>query len=291
MYNPEANSTELFPVPDEGVLSGLAMDREGDLWIPVVQANTVVKFSVRGQNFTSFGIPTAGATPVGISSDSSGDLWLAEAAGYIARIDAATGNITEYQPESQRNELDEPTAVFPDPKGSTIFIAEHGGNTITAFSPLLGTFREYTTVNEAGLPFGMAMDGYGNLWFAQHEIDRLGVIDPRTGASTEAKIPITGSWIQWLTSDDRGRIWFAAQRGAALGSITITAKPAAPGPIGTNGTQGGGGGDPVPQLGFSLADVAGPAIAAGIAISALAYAKSTSDLRRNIGRVARLRAG
>ncbi|HEV8387805.1 MAG TPA: copper resistance protein CopC [Nitrososphaera sp.] len=287
-YDPKTNASRIFAVPDEGVLSGLAMDGEGNLWIPVVQANTIVKFDVEQENFTSYEIPTRGSTPVGVSYDGNGIIWLAEAIGKIAEIDTATGNITEHEPELQSYELDEPTSVFPAPRSSSVFISEHGGRTITAYSPLLGTFREYPVVNEAGLPFGMAMDSYGNLWFAQHEIDRIGVIDPRTGASTEVKIPITGSFIQWLTSDDHGKIWFAAQRGGALGSVTITARPAAPGPT-NNGTQGGGSENPIPQVGFSLADVAGPAIVAGIAISALAFAKSATDLRSNIRTALRLK--
>jgi copper transport protein len=287
-YDPQANSTKVLEVPDEGVLSGLAMDGQGDLWIPVVQANTVVRFDAQEQNFTSYSLPMVGSIPVGISYDGDGIIWVAEAAGRIAEIDTATGEITEHEPELQRYELDEPTSVFPDPQSSSVFISEHGGHTVTSYNPLLGTYREYPVVNEAGLPFGMAMDTYGNLWFAQHEIDRIGVIDPRTGAFTEVKIPITGSFVQWLTSDDSGKIWFAAQRGGALGSVTISAKPAAPGPVGNNGTGGGSAVD-IPQLGLSLADVAGPAIVAGIAISALAYSKSATDLRSNIRAALRLK--
>jgi hypothetical protein len=47
-----------------------------------------------------------------------------------------------------------------------------------------------------------------------------------------------------------------------------------------NGTSGPV--SPFQQLGFSLADIAGPVIAAGIVISALTYAKSATDLKRNI---------
>lgn len=288
LYNPETNATRNFQVPEEGVLSGLAMDNNGSLWVPVVQANKVVRFNPATEQFSSFEIPTRGSIPVGIIADAQGNIWLAEAAGSIAMIDPATGNITEYRPTIQKLELDEPSAVFPDPRGAGIFIAEHGGHTISAYNPMLGTFRKYPVVNEAGLPFGMAMDSYGFLWFAQHEIDRIGVIDPRTGASTEARIPIAGSFIQWITSDDKGRIWFAAQRGASLGSITITAKPPSPGPGDGNGQQGGGEIDPIPQLGFSLPDVAGPAIAGGIIVSALAFTKSTMDLRRNVRHALRI---
>jgi copper transport protein len=288
LYDPETSSTTNFEIPEDGVLSGLAMDANGNLWVPVVQANKVVRFDPATEQFSSFEIPTRGSIPVGIAADGRGNIWLAEAAGSIAMIDPANGNITEYRPTIQRMELDEPSAVFPDPRGAGIFISEHGGHTISAYNPMLGTFRKYPVVNEAGLPFGMAMDSYGYLWFAQHEIDRIGVIDPRTGASTEVRIPIAGSFIQWITSDDKGRIWFAAQRGASLGSITITAKPPSPVPGDGNGQQGDGRPDPIPQLGFSLPDVAGPAIAGGIIISALAFTKSTVDLRRNVRHALRL---
>jgi copper transport protein len=289
-YDPASNTTRRFTIPEDGVPSGIAMDGSGNLWIPVVQANKIVKFDVAGEQFTAYDIPTTGSTPVGISVDRQGNVWFAEAAGMIGRIDPATGNITEYEPPSERNALDEPTAVFPDPRSSIIYISEHGGHTITAFNPMLGTFREYPSVNEGGLPFGMAMDSYGNLWYAQHEIDSVAVIDPRTGAGAEAKVPITGSFIQWITADDKGRIWFAAQRGEALGSIAVTAKPSAP-PVEEEEEEQGSGG-PVrvaQQLGFSFADLAGPAIAAGIALSALAYGKSAIDLKRNMRTALKLR--
>ena len=290
-YDPASNTTRRFTIPESGVPSGIAIDGSGNLWIPVVQANKIVKFDVAGEQFTAYDIPTTGSTPVGISVDRQGNVWFAEAAGRIGKVDPATGKITEYAPPSERNALDEPTAVFPDPRSSTIYISEHGGHTITAFNPMLGIFRKYPSVNEGGLPFGMAMDSYGNLWYAQHEIDRVAVIDPRTGAGAEAKVPITGSFIQWITSDDRGRIWFAAQRGASLGSITITAKPVAPQEPVDGGQQGGSSGNTsqVPQLPFSLADLAGPAIAAGIALSALAYSKSAIDLKRNMRTALKLR--
>jgi copper transport protein len=139
----------------------------------------------------------------------------------------------------------------------------------------------------------MAMDSYGNLWFAQHEIDKIGLIDPRTGEGTEANIPITGSFVQWITSDNEGRIWFAAQRGSALGSTTTTANPASPQIVSDEGQQqqlNGTSGpiSPIQQLGFSFADMAGPVIAAGIVTSVLAYAKSATDLKRNVRAALRL---
>jgi len=149
------------------------------------------------------------------------------------------------------------------------------------FETLYGLARD-GKVNADGLPFGMAIDSYGNLWFAEHTVDRLAVIDPRTGEGSEAKIPISGSFIQWITADDKGKIWFAAQQGSALGSITITASPSTTPPPGTGQQDGGPGGGSIPQLPFSFTDAVGPAIAAGVVISALAYSKSAVDLKRNM---------
>jgi copper transport protein len=297
LYNPDDNSSSSrrFVIPEEGIPSGIAIDGNGSLWMPIVVGNgsdKVVKFDPATEQFSSYNIPTLDARPAGISSDSLGNIWFAEAgAGSIAKIDSVTGNITEYKPKNPLQALDEPAAVFADPNSFDIYIAEHSGHTITVYNSLLGTFREYPSIDEAGLPFGMALDSYGNLWFAQHEIDKIGVIDPRTGEGTEANLPIAGSFVQWLTSDNEGRIWFAAQRGSALGSVSTTANPATPQIVSDEGQQLNGTSgpiSPIQQLGFSFADIAGPAIAAGIVISALTYAKSATDLKRNIRAALRL---
>ncbi|HXG05718.1 MAG TPA: copper resistance protein CopC [Nitrososphaera sp.] len=286
MYNPENKSSTRISLPVSGIVSGLAIDRNGNLWMPLVVpagSDQVIKFDPATHQFSSYAIPTPDGRPAGITTDREGNLWFAEIdSGRIAKIDPDTGNITEYAPRG-RLALEEPTAVFADPGSFNIYIADHGANKIVVFNSLLESFHEFPSVNESGLPFGMAMDSYGNLWFAQHTIDRLGVIDPRTGLGAEARIPISGSTIQWITADDRGKIWFAAQRGSALGSVTITPKPAtapaAPAEEGQEEEMPAGG---IQQLGFTFSDLAGPAIAAGIAISALTYSKSTIDLKRNI---------
>jgi hypothetical protein len=46
---------------------------------------------------------------------------------------------------------------------------------------------------------------------------------------------------------------------------------------------------PFQQIGLSFADIAGPAIAAGIVISALVFAKSATDLKRNVQLAIRLK--
>ncbi|MER3407327.1 MAG: hypothetical protein C4292_00425 [Nitrososphaera sp.] len=290
-YHPADDSTIQFKLPVNGTVTGLTIDGNGSLWMPVSQANKVVKFEPASKKFTSLDIPTANADPVSIMTDSQGNVWFAEAAGKIAKIEPATGKITEYAPKSKSQALGEPTAIFEDPKNpGTLYISEHTGHRVTTFNTFLGTFHNYPSPNEAGAPFGMAMDSNGNLWIAEHLIDRIAVMDPRTGENKEVKIPIAGSFIQYLTADDKGKIWFAAQRGQpSLGSITTTTKPSTP-PSNNGGEEQGNTTGGVPQLGFSFAQAAGPGIAAGIVMSALFYAKSSTDLKRNMRAALRLKS-
>jgi copper transport protein len=290
LFNPTDGSNKPFKLPEKGIITGLTMDKNGNLWMPVLDTNKIVKFEPKTQKFSSYDIPTANAEPTVIMTDSQGGVWFTEGIGKIANIDASTGKITEYAPKSKSQALGEPTSIFEDPKNpDTLYISEHLGHRVTAFNKLLGTFHNYPVLDDAGAPFGMAADKNGNLWVAEHLIDRIAVMDPRTGESKEAKIPISGSLVQYLISDDSGKIWFAAQRGQpGLSSITTTAKPSTQ--PSTNGGEQPGNVGGVHQLGFSFAQVAGPGIAVGIVLSALIYAKTTMDLKRNMRAAVRLRS-
>jgi copper transport protein len=291
LFNPTDGSNKPFKLPEKGIITGLTMDNNGNLWMPILDTNKIVKFEPKTEKFSTYDIPTANAQPTVIMTDSQGSIWFAEGTGKIANINASSGKITEYAPKSKDQALREPTSIFEDPKDPNIlYVSEHTGHRVTAFNKLFGTFHSYPVLNDAGAPFGMAIDKNGNLWIAEHLIDRIAVMDPRTGESKEAKVPISGSLVQYLVSDDSGKIWFAAQRGQpSLGSITMTAKPSTQ-PSTNSGEQFNNVGGGVQQLGFSFAQVAGPGIAAGIVLSALVYAKTTMDLKRNMRAALRLRS-
>src|SRR5215467_2792586 len=89
-----------------------------------------------------------------------------------------------------------------------------------AFNPTFNTFKTFSVSNYKALPFGMAMGKYGYLWVAEHTTNKIAVINPTTGSSMEIAIPRANPFIQFLTSDSKGNIWFAEQRGDSLGVIT-----------------------------------------------------------------------
>ncbi|MDE1867374.1 MAG: hypothetical protein KGI08_06665, partial [Thaumarchaeota archaeon] len=125
------------------------------------------------------------------------------------------------------------------------------------------------------LPFGMVFDANHDLWVAQHTLDKITVIDPRTGQTNESSIPTSSSFTQWVTLDSQGDIILAEQRTGALGILTTSLKPGF-----VENTEQGNTSLGVP-LGFSYADVVGPAIAGGLISVAFFYSKSVIDMRNS----------
>ena len=236
-----------YELPEMGVISGLTIDDKQNLWMSLVQANSIIKFDPKTNNFTEYKIPTQNSRPLALLFDKNNNfIWFAETIGKLGKIDIKTGNITEYPTDSNPTDssntknistnsisttanssfsLSEPTALLLDPKTSNIYISEHESNSIVRFNPLIESFKRYSLSdnnnNKDGLAFGMVFDMYNNIWIAQHVSDELIILDPISGKIASVKIPKQGSFVQYLATDSQGDIWFAEQRGNALGKATI----------------------------------------------------------------------
>jgi copper transport protein len=295
-FNPSTNSAQLFKIPVDGVPSGIAIDSSStNVWVSIATGNEVLRFNLADKTFsTPIKLPSQNATPLGIISDQSGQIWIAESGtGKLANIDPTKNyRVTEYTPTGGANStLKSPTALLSDPYTGNIYISEHDGHTVSIFNTLLKSFSRLPALNTAGLPFGMALDNFRNLWVAEHVINKIAVIDPSTGQHVEVNIPQSSPFVQWVTSDSQGNIWMAEQRAASLGQITTTAKPSLSSLSG-GGAQTGSTNAPganannankisLPTLGFSYAEVVGPSVAVGIIVSALFYAKVIMDMKRS----------
>jgi copper transport protein len=222
-YDPSVNTTKLYNIPTGGAISRIAIDSKNNVWLTSPNSNELLKFNTPTKNFTILHLPTKNAMPIGILFDkSTGIIWVAEGIGKIASIDPIKNyKISEYPIPAKINDYPLPTELFMSPvSGENLYISDHDNKTVSVFNLLLKTFKTYPVFNPIALPFGMTMDNYGYLWVAEHTTNKIAVIDPETGSSREIEIPKVNPYIQFLTSDSGGNIWFAEQRGNALGVIT-----------------------------------------------------------------------
>lgn len=275
-YNPDDNSNKVYPIPDKGILTSIAIDNNDTVWITSTNLNTftakMLKFNTNTTKFDSIDLPDKSAPQGMVVDNTLGKIWIVEGIGKISSLDISTNKVTEITPPGNYT-LDEPTAIILDPQTGQLYISEHSGHAVSVFDPLLGTFKKIQLdTNADSLPYGMAFDKYHNLWVSQHTIDKISIIDPRTGSAIEKNIPSSNTWVQWLTTDSEGNIVMAEERANAIAIATITA------------------GQPqnnqqsivalIPELSFDYVQVVAPSITGLLVIVAFFYCKSVIDLRR-----------
>ncbi|HXX06215.1 MAG TPA: hypothetical protein VEJ68_05260, partial [Candidatus Bathyarchaeia archaeon] len=277
-YEPDTGKVQNYPIPNNGTVSGLAIDNSDNPWLTVSSTGQVLKFDGSSKTFHSINL-SSNSVPLGISIDqSSGQIWVAESgAGKIANIDPTQNyKISEYSPFNRT--LASPTAILYDSVTGKVFVSEHDGKAVSVFDPLVQTFQKYYTDTQ-GLPFGMAFDANHDLWLAQHTLNKIAVKDSRTGKNTEFDIPTHSSFTQWVTTDSHGDIILAEQRANALGILSSSLRPGF-----VENTEQGNVSLGLP-IGFSYADLTGPAITVSLVAVAFMYSKSTIELGDAIRKV------
>jgi copper transport protein len=275
-YNPDDNSNQDYPIPNQGILTNIAIDKNDTVWI-TSNTNELLKFDTKTSKFDSVKLSKF-ADPLGIAIDNTaGKIWIAEGIGKVASVDISNNKITEFVPSGNYT-MKGPTGIAIDPQTGKIYISEHEGYAVSVFDPLLKTFKKIQLDSTPdSLPYGMVFDKYNNLWVAQHTIDKITVIDPRTGDSLEKNIPSSNTWIQWLTLDSQGNVIFAEERANALGTITISA--------GQTQSNQSNIAPRILKLDFDYAQIVAPAITGLLVIVAFFYCKGIIDLRKASGQV------
>ncbi|MDW3604511.1 MAG: CopD family protein, partial [Nitrososphaeraceae archaeon] len=226
-FNTDTNKTETYELPKKGVISGLTIDNSDNVWMSIIQDNSILRFDINKNNFETLRIPTENSRPLSLIYDENNNyIWFAESIGKIGRLDIQTKTINEYpnvteSNTSERSILSEPTALLLDPKNSNLYISDHEKNSVIQFNTLTSVFTEYHLTDINGLAFGMALDAYDNLWIAQHVSDTLAILDPDTGETINIDIPTSNSFVQYLVTDSKKDVWFAEQRGNALAKVAI----------------------------------------------------------------------
>lgn len=286
-YDPSTNLAKQFTFPTYVTPSGIAIDSNDKIWITSPVSGEVIIFDPKVGNVTqNLLINNKEARPFAIVSDPVNNLiWLTDEAGKLVKIDPANNySITEYSPSGNRS-LSSPTALLIDKSSGEIYISQHDGHRITSFNPLTKTFTDLPIINESGLPFGMAFDKYGNLWVAEHTINKIAVIDTQKSKIKEVTLETPAPFVQWLTSDSDGNIWFAEQRGNSIGMIEPNAGPITLQQIeepseSSNSVKGSN-----VEFNINYQNFVAPGILVVIILSAFMYARSVSNLKANIANI------
>ncbi|HEY4387629.1 MAG TPA: hypothetical protein VGN34_24505 [Ktedonobacteraceae bacterium] len=168
--------------------------------------------------FTEFPIPTAGATPFGITQGPDHALWFTEFDGNkIGRI-TTSGVITEFPiPTAGAN----PIGITRGPH-QAIWFTELLGNKIGRItaSGVSGVITEFPIPTPNSGPANIATFGDGTFGFTEEFAGQIGRIT-RFGQITEFRIPTPSSFPTGITNGGKSIVWFTENGANRIGRLKV----------------------------------------------------------------------
>lgn len=264
---------EITPDEERTIPISLEVDNNNNIWISVVTKGVILKYYQDTQEFEEYVLPDRQSGPFDITIGPQGMIWFTESnAGKIGMINPNTKEITEIDSDIT---LASPEALLFD-LNENLWITEHTDPAITKYNKLFDTFERIPVINPDSLPFGMALDRYGNIWFAQHQIDFLGIYDPHNNNMMEVAIPTETSFVQFIVADQSGQnIWFAEAEGNKIGVAKIVEVPVSQEQL-LQDTESNRDND----FKIEYTELASPLIGLGIIVTSLLFIKNVENKRR-----------
>jgi virginiamycin B lyase len=98
-------------------------------------------------------------------------------------------------------------------------LASRGALPAAEVSELKVTIREWDVPTKGAHPHDPAVGPDGALWFTEQMQNKIGSVDPRTGAFKEYKLNIQDSGPHGLVADRQGNIWFTGNFKGYIGKL------------------------------------------------------------------------
>jgi streptogramin lyase len=196
---------------------GLQFDRQGNLWLGLMNQGGIAKFDVKSRTFQSWSLPLEwnnDAAQVNMvhpeQASVDGKVWL-ENHGHtmILRMDLKTGAFEPFEPFKGTYEKGETHNIYdvvPDSKNNAFFTDfEHGQ--IGRIDAKTRRITFYQTPTPNSRPRRGWMDPEDRFWFAEYRSNRIGMFDTRTEGFREWLAPTPWSAPYDVVLDKKGDVW------------------------------------------------------------------------------------
>jgi virginiamycin B lyase len=216
-FDPQAETFVEYPVPTlASEPRDVAVGGTGIIWFTEKAGNKIGKLDPDTGAVTEYNVPTADAQPGGLAIYGT-RAWFAETqANQLGRVTLATGTILETWPITTPNSLPEDVVInavgYP-------WLTEMQGNKIAVFWPTtINGFVQYPVPTPDSEPYGIALGSDGwTVWFTEKAGNKIGKLNPGTGAVTEFPLPTPASSPTGIVLDSVGCAWYAAPTANQIG--------------------------------------------------------------------------
>jgi len=190
-------------------------DGNDSIWISDPSAPRLWKFSLEKQEFKSYSFD--GVVSVILTKDSSGRIWF---------NDPPRNQIGFFDPNNEEISTVTLPKVAPtmDTSTTTFVLADYSGNvwiSIVNKDKILkyiidSNIFEEISLPKGSLPFALALDYEGKVWFTESGPGKIGFIDPSNNKITEFSpdTPLNGP--ESMVFDKEGSLWIAEHTGLGI---------------------------------------------------------------------------
>ena len=190
-------------------------DGNDSIWISDPSAPRLWRFSLENQEFKSYSFD--GVVSVILTKDSSGRIWF---------NDPPRNQIGFFDPNNEEISTVTLPKVAPtiDASTTTFVLADYNGDvwiSIVNKDKILkyitdSNIFEEITLPKGSLPFALALDNEGRVWFTESGPGKIGFIDPSNNKITEFSpdTPLNGP--ESMVFDKQGNLWIAEHTGLGI---------------------------------------------------------------------------
>ena len=177
-----AIQTWAVPAPRDGAKSypfALAITPDGQIWFGMLNG-AVGRLDPATGKVTFVQLADDKAAVFSMASDGAGNVWFTEMqAGKLGRVDGKTGQLSEIDvPKALGN----PSTLYAVAVASNgdVWFASSGANALIRYTPQSQAFRFFVLPTAASVPYGVAFDSAGKLWFSAdgQPANYIGVLSP-----------------------------------------------------------------------------------------------------------------
>jgi virginiamycin B lyase len=207
----------LMPHP-QGETHGLTIDRDGVVWVPERIGKRTDKdglhlaaFDPRSEKWEIFPLDPDGKakeplqphTPV---VDAQGNVWSTVIRGdRFFKWNKQTRKVELFTTPSRPSA---PYGIDIDSQGNIWMALFRGEARVGKYDPVADKFTEYKALTQPGRIRRASVDLQDRVWYGIYDRGVIGWIDAKTGAATEAKVPVDISRPYDPQGDYEGNVWF-----------------------------------------------------------------------------------
>ena len=144
----------------------------------------------------------------------NGDQWFTTFRddGPIVRINK-DGELTKFQPPTKGK----PQRLQVDTDGIVWFSERTSAERSAVSIRRPETFKEFQLPGPVPSPYALGIDRNHMIWYASHEQDILGRLNPNTGEVTEYPFPHSEISMREFFMDSQGRMWYGSSSNNRIG--------------------------------------------------------------------------